>query len=118
MKQNARLSSLGPMSARDQLYRSDVNKTFENEASLPSLPVPDLRTTMDLYLDTVKPIVTPEEYQHTQLIVDKFVNGDGIKLHEALVQRSKTHRNWVKKPSLDSLQLHFSGCLSWLSASE
>ena len=83
------------MSARDQLYRSDTNKTFENEQALPSLPVPDLKSTMALYLDTVKPVVSAEEYQQTEKIVERFINGDGLKLHEHLVKRASNHRNWV-----------------------
>lgn len=91
----SRLASLGPMSARDQLYRSDTNKTFENESILPSLPVPDLGNTFRIYLDTVKPVVSAEEYQATEAIVEKFLATVGPRLQESLLRRGLEKRNWV-----------------------
>ena len=91
-----RLLSLGPMSVRDQLYRSATNKTFENEPDLPSLPVPDLQSTLALYLDTVKPVVDNEEYENTEQIVKKFGSLIGPKLQEALLQRAQKSRNWLE----------------------
>lgn len=94
---SSRLASLGPMSARDQLYRSDTNKTFENESILPSLPVPHLENTFKIYLDTVKPIVSDEEYRKTELVVNNFLTTIGPQLQESLVQLGKEKRNWVIK---------------------
>jgi len=97
MDSNAsRLASLGPMSARDQLYRSESNKTFENEPVLPSLPVPDLKNTLDIYLDTVRPVTTEDEFRNTETIVKNFYESIGPKLQESLLHRAKSKRNWVK----------------------
>lgn len=83
------------MSVRDQLYRSTTNKTFENEADLPSLPVPSLQSTLDLYLDTVKAVTNQEEYENTKKIVGQFISTDGPKIQNLLIERSQKSRNWV-----------------------
>lgn len=44
---------------------------------------------------TVKPFLNEEEYQRTEDIVKKFENGIGKELHQKLVERAKTRRNWV-----------------------
>ncbi|XP_053214602.1 peroxisomal carnitine O-octanoyltransferase-like isoform X2 [Panonychus citri] len=84
------------MSVRDQLYRSTTNKTFENEADLPSLPVPSLQSTLDLYLDTVKAVTNQEEYENTKKIVGQFISTDGPKIQNLLIERSQKSRNWLE----------------------
>lgn len=84
-------------SLRDSLYVSNSEKTFANDELLPSLPVPSLKQTIEKYLDSVKPVVTAEEYLKTQRIAEEFVNGIGKKLHAKLLQRSIEQRNWLEK---------------------
>jgi hypothetical protein len=38
------------------------------QASLPKLPVPSLRKTLDRYLKSVRPLVTEEEYVNTEAV--------------------------------------------------
>lgn len=80
---------------RDAIFKSTTNKTFENEEGLPSLPVPQLRSTLDTYLETVKPVVTDEEYKITETIVKNFENGIGSQLQKILVKKAETQKNWV-----------------------
>lgn len=89
--------TLNVASYRDALYKSDVvgETTFQNEDSLPSLPLPSLQQTLNYYLSTVKPHVTEEEYVNTEQLVRNFENGIGPILQEKLAQRAKTRRNWV-----------------------
>lgn len=48
------------------------------------------------FLFTVKPFLNQEEYQRTEDIVKKFENGIGKELHQKLLERAKTRRNWVR----------------------
>lgn len=41
------------------------------------------------------PFASEEEYQATVGIVKKFKEGVGQDLHEKLLQRARTKRNWV-----------------------
>ncbi|RWS08099.1 peroxisomal carnitine O-octanoyltransferase-like protein [Dinothrombium tinctorium] len=104
-------SSLGSKSLRDQLYVSESNKTFENDETLPSLPIPSLHNTLDLYLDTVRPVVDNAEFAATEEIVKKFENGIGQKLHQKLVQRAQGKRNWLEEWWLDYAYLYNRGPL-------
>ena len=81
---------------RDAVFKSTTNKTFENEEGLPSLPVPQLRSTLDFYLETVKPVVTEEEYNATETVVKNFENGIGNQLQKMLTKKAENHKNWVK----------------------
>ncbi|XP_063853289.1 peroxisomal carnitine O-octanoyltransferase-like isoform X3 [Scylla paramamosain] len=71
-------------------------KTFQFEALLPSLPLPPLQETLDLYLDSVGPHLSPEELQVTRAVVDKFAAGIGPHLHRRLQERQALKRNWLE----------------------
>lgn len=43
----------------------------------------------------MKPFLNQEEYQRTEDIVKKFESGIGKELHQKLLERAKTRRNWV-----------------------
>ena len=65
--------------------------------SLPPLPVPPLQQTMDKYLSAIKPLVDEEDFEYTQDLVKDFLKpkGDGEVLHNKLLQKAKTEKNWV-----------------------
>ena len=68
------------------------------EASLPRLPVPTLSSTGAKYLETVKPHLTPMEFECTQNIVKSFVQSDlGKRLQERLQSRAADPdiKNWL-----------------------
>ena len=68
------------------------------EESLPRLPVPTLSSTGANYLETVKPHLTPTEFEHTQNVVKSFVQSDlGKKLQERLKARAADPdiKNWL-----------------------
>ena len=73
----------------------NVEKTFANDETLPDLPVPNLKDTLNQYLDSVKPHVTEDEFLTTTDIVENFEKNEGPILHQRLLERAKTHRNWV-----------------------
>ncbi|XP_005153004.2 peroxisomal carnitine O-octanoyltransferase [Melopsittacus undulatus] len=79
-----------------QVLASTEERTFQYQDFLPSLPVPPLDDSLSKYLDAVKPFLNEEEYQRTENIVKKFKNGIGKELHEKLLERAKTRRNWLE----------------------
>ena len=42
-----------------------AKKTFENDDNLPALPLPSLKNTLDLYLQSVVPFLTKNELEKT-----------------------------------------------------
>ncbi|CAL8361214.1 unnamed protein product [Boreogadus saida] len=64
--------------------------------ALPKLPVPALGDTLDLYLRTLRPLLTEEQYQETLKIVTTFgaPGGLGELLQRRLLERSKNRANW------------------------
>eukprot|EP00667_Euglena_gracilis_P002920 EG_transcript_2927 len=77
--------------------------TEDHQASLPRLPVPDLAHTCELYLKSVKPLLTPQEYEHTVECVREFQKegGDGHRLQRMLKdfdagRTGHRHPSWLE----------------------
>ena len=96
-------SNAGPVvsnmnkSALDLLYMTETENTFQYDDELPSLPLPSLRTTLNKYLDTVRPHVSEEEFAATESLVRDFESGAGKLLHEKLVHKATQSKNWVSQ---------------------
>lgn len=74
-------------------------RTFELQAELPAYPVPDLNETCEVYLKSLRPLLTDEEYEHSQAVVADFIR-DGGQAHElqAVIEaRATEHRNWMEE---------------------
>ncbi|XP_022687941.1 peroxisomal carnitine O-octanoyltransferase-like isoform X1 [Varroa jacobsoni] len=81
---------------RERLYVStDGKRTFDRDEDLPSLLVPDLERTLERYLDSVLPHTTPEEFENTKRICQRFAKGQGAHLQNLLLERAKEERNWL-----------------------
>lgn len=68
------------------------------QASLPQLPVPPLSSTVDKYLDTVKPHLTELEYAATQASARAFLNSpQAAELQTRLEARAAdpSIKNWL-----------------------
>ena len=72
-------------------------KTFEFEDNLPSLPLPELNETLNMYLESLKPFLDSNEFKKVEIIVKKFENGIGKELQESLKRRAITKKNWVSE---------------------
>ena len=72
-------------------------KTFEFEDNLPSLPLPELNETLNMYLESLKPFLDSNEFTKVEIIVKKFENGIGKELQESLKRRAITKKNWVSE---------------------
>uniref|UniRef100_A0A3Q3LWQ2 Peroxisomal carnitine O-octanoyltransferase n=1 Tax=Mastacembelus armatus TaxID=205130 RepID=A0A3Q3LWQ2_9TELE len=79
--------------------------TFQYQCSLPPLPVPSLESSLSKYLDAVHPFASEKELQATVNIVKKFQDGVGKELHQKLLQRAKTKKNWLEEWWLDTVYL-------------
>ena len=61
---------------RERLYVStDGCLTFENDESLPALPVPSLKRTLDRYIESIKPFVNNRDFRNTEKIRESFEHG-------------------------------------------
>ncbi|KAJ8291015.1 hypothetical protein GJAV_G00020430 [Gymnothorax javanicus] len=89
----------------NQVSESSVERTFQYQASLPPLPVPSLEGTLSKYLDAVKPFASESEFRETSRIVKSFGEGIGKDLHQKLLQRGWTRRNWLEEWWFDSAYL-------------
>lgn len=76
------------------------------------MPVPELNSTLDKYLNLVRPIVNDEQYEKTKKIVTEFraEAGIGEKLQKLLIEFAESKDNWVSSEKLN-FQLDFSGLL-------
>ncbi|XP_028437510.1 peroxisomal carnitine O-octanoyltransferase isoform X3 [Perca flavescens] len=89
----------------NNLSESLPERTFQYQSSLPSLPVPLLETSLSKYLDAVHLFASEEEFKATADIVSKFQAGVGKELHQKLLQRARTKRNWLEEWWLDAAYL-------------
>ncbi len=76
-----------------------MKKTFENQGSLPILPIPELSKTCNEFIEWVQPLLSKEEFNRTKNIVEKFKckDGDGEKLQRELIKWSERNEltNWT-----------------------
>uniref|UniRef100_A0A3Q3IG18 Peroxisomal carnitine O-octanoyltransferase n=1 Tax=Monopterus albus TaxID=43700 RepID=A0A3Q3IG18_MONAL len=89
----------------NNLSESLPELTFQYQRSLPPLPVPSLEISLSKYLEAVRPFASEEEFEATVDIVRKFQNGVGKQLHQKLLQRAKTKKNWLEEWWLDTAYL-------------
>ncbi|KOB73818.1 Choline acetyltransferase, partial [Operophtera brumata] len=63
---------------------------------LPKLPIPDLQTTLDSYLEFAAVVVSPQQAEHSRGMVRGFMEELGPRLQESLVERQKEMDNWIQ----------------------
>ncbi|XP_069548008.1 choline O-acetyltransferase-like [Brachyistius frenatus] len=76
--------------------------------SLPKVPVPPLKQTLDTYLKSVQPLVKEEQFKKTKAIVEKFgaPGGVGEVLQKKLLERRDKTTNWVYEYWLEDMYLN------------
>jgi hypothetical protein len=65
---------------------------------LPKLPVPDLNSSMNMYLDCVKSLELPDEaFTNVERLVKDFIKKDGVgqALQSILLKRAQDRDNWA-----------------------
>ena len=85
------------MSSPDTPLLSD--RLFPHQAELPPLPLPELSDTLERYLKTVQPLLSEEEWAHTQGVVADFgrEGGEGEELQVFLEEKASSERNWMEE---------------------
>ena len=73
------------------------NQTFYHDEKLPSLPVPEVKETIEKYLDSCRAILNDEDYEKTKKICQRFVEDDSVVLQEKLLERAAKRRNWLEQ---------------------
>ncbi|RCI06783.1 Carnitine O-acetyltransferase mitochondrial [Rhizopus stolonifer] len=81
------------------------------QKNLPKLPVPKLSETLQKYLKTVHPLLTPEEYKRTEEAVKDFEKPGGLgqELQRRLVARAQDPNmvNWMEEWWLDQAYMGY-----------
>lgn len=70
---------------------------------------------MHQHFSSVRPFASEEEFQSTEETVRKFQGGVGKELHQKLLQRAKSRRNWVCIVCSNQCFLHSHGCFDRLT---
>ncbi|KAH9600540.1 Choline/carnitine acyltransferase domain [Trypanosoma melophagium] len=72
---------------------TSVIPTRHLQRSLFRLPIPKLASTCSRYLDSVKPLVSPKQFDETEKIVKGFEACEGAKLQDELVRTDKANKH-------------------------
>uniref|UniRef100_A0A1D1YFG2 Carnitine O-acetyltransferase, mitochondrial n=1 Tax=Anthurium amnicola TaxID=1678845 RepID=A0A1D1YFG2_9ARAE len=79
---------------------NSVGPMLRYQKSLPKLPVPALKDTLEKYLTSVRPLVSSEEYAKTEAAVAEFQKPGGIgeELHKRLLEKANNPNviNWLE----------------------
>ncbi|KAL8569449.1 hypothetical protein ACOMHN_054164 [Nucella lapillus] len=89
-------------SDRDYLQQSSV-PSYHFQRSLPRLPVPRLNQTCQRFLQSLLPLVTPQQHAETAQVVASFQENEGKDLHAELVAQNKRdkHTSYITGPWFD-----------------
>ena len=72
--------------------------TFSSQPSLPRLPVPDLKETLERLKESLKPIAwTDSEYSSVLGKIDAFANDQGPRLQQRLLDRASEKPHWLEE---------------------
>ena len=81
--------------------RSSMNHdratTYVHQEKLPKLPIPDLDSTLEMFVRFTEPLLSAEEQAETKKATEKFKAGDGPKLQEALREYSENKASYVEE---------------------
>jgi len=75
---------------------------FKHQAELPKLPIPDLDATLDRYVQTVAPLLTPGELAATRAAADEFRREEGPRLQSALQEYAQGRVSYIEDYWYDS----------------
>ncbi|CAD6193617.1 unnamed protein product [Caenorhabditis auriculariae] len=72
--------------------------TFAKQATLPSLPVPPLKDSLEKYVESANVLLSPEEQRRLRQNVDKFAGSElAVQLQAALEKKALNERNWLEE---------------------
>ncbi|KAJ0004761.1 hypothetical protein NQD34_010975 [Periophthalmus magnuspinnatus] len=90
------------------VLETESSKDKGGDNALPKLPIPELTDTLHLYLRCVKHLLTDEQFNKTQTIVQQFSapGGVGELLQQKLKERRDKTDNWVYEYWLNDMYLN------------
>uniref|UniRef100_A0A131Z772 Carnitine O-acetyltransferase n=1 Tax=Rhipicephalus appendiculatus TaxID=34631 RepID=A0A131Z772_RHIAP len=76
---------------------AQVGPMMSRQKDLMKLPVPPLKETLHRYVESIKPLVTPAQFEKTVKVVEEFgkPNGIGEKLYKVLEAKAASTENWL-----------------------
>lgn len=85
------------------VFDATIIPTMHLQRSLFRLPIPKLEDTCKRYLEGVKPLVTPKDFERTSNHVATFLKGDGPRLHQELIAADKSNpsESYISKDWFD-----------------
>ncbi|XP_013061441.2 carnitine O-palmitoyltransferase 1, liver isoform-like isoform X2 [Biomphalaria glabrata] len=78
-----------------KLYGGRKPLLMSYQASIPKLPVPDLRSSVNNYLNSVQHLMPAEKYKEVETLADDFCKGVGKKFQRYLILKSWWATNYV-----------------------
>jgi hypothetical protein len=71
--------------------------TFAAEDKLPKLPIPDLESSLQKYIDALKPLQSSRERQETKQAVEDFKRNEGPELQEKLKKYATGKTSYIEQ---------------------
>lgn len=71
--------------------------TFEGQDKLPKLPIPDLESTCQNYLEALKPLQTNWEQHNTAAAVQEFLSSEGPELQSRLKKYASGKTSYIEQ---------------------
>lgn len=84
-----------PLSAQKKTPQPGI--TYAAQDKLPKLPIPELESTCQKYLDALKPLQTLREYEDTESAVQDFLKRDGPELNERLKKYATGKTSYIEQ---------------------
>ncbi|KAL9125473.1 MAG: hypothetical protein Q9217_005326 [Psora testacea] len=76
--------------------------TFAAQDKLPKLPIPELDSTLEKYLDVLKPLQSPREQRDTAAAVQEFLRAEGPELQARLKKYATGKTSYIEQFWYDS----------------
>lgn len=71
-------------------------KLYDMQEFLPLLPLPSVEDSMRKYLESIRPLVSEDQFRHTKQLVNEFVGSqEARELQAVLETKRETEPNWV-----------------------
>lgn len=94
-------SSLNGPEQNDSLSQQGSERksgiTFAAQNKLPKLPIPDLESTCQKYLDVLKPLQSNQEQSDTAAAVKEFLKGEGPELQMRLKKYATGKTSYIEQ---------------------
>ncbi|KAK4212191.1 putative mitochondrial carnitine O-acetyltransferase [Rhypophila decipiens] len=76
--------------------------TFAHQDKLPKLPIPELESSCQRYLEALKPLQSAREHSETKQAVQEFLSGEGPELNEKLKRYAEGRTSYIEQFWYDS----------------